>query len=625
MYLNEHTKLSTPCYSENTDPNVQDCCGHLNNVGAANVRPNHPDVSGECCTHSVPMDCCHHPLRLWLIKYSITGTAKFIGQAWVVAPDLKSAQCVFGKNSQFNGFVERIKINEITEVFPSPEPVLIMEDSAAVIDKRNLHTYPFLLKSDFLIYQTELNANIAKAIQESWEQFRKRFKSEVYNSMYGDNYITITPQEDSVTIVHAESGVTSGDYGQTENAQLDFNTNTQFNVTYATVDSQGHITGIADKTITIPTTEATQSLHGLMSALDKQKLDEIGIDTTNTTALTPANELFDSVANNNVIQLHKIAKTGTFSDLLNIPDGKLTIKKNNTTIGEFTDNADTDTEISLVVNDGELNIKYNNGSLGTFTADQSNDTVVNLPLVKHKGTLIELDNNNSLNIPTEIDDSIQTSTDTWSSNKIHNEIDNAIGKGELIIQKNGTNLPVNYSNNQTKQAFGANDYDYCIVNIPVPTQTSELTNNGEGTVGYPFITKAVNNLENYYTEAEVDNLLSQLETNIDWKEAVNTYADIATTYPNPQDGWTVNVKDTDYTYRWDGTNWIAISANAIPLATQSVNGLMSATDKTKLDGIEQLAQKNVQSDWNQSNTQADDYIKNKPVIPTITFRQWQTT
>lgn len=347
MYVNEHTKLSTPCYSENTDPNVKDCCGHLNNVGASNVRPNHPDVSGECCTSPVPMDCLHHPLRLWLIKYSITGTAKFIGQAWIVAPDLKSAQCVFGKNSQFNGFVERIKINEITEVFPSPEPVLIMEDSAAILDKRNLHTYPFLLKSDFLIYKTELNANLAKAIQDSWEQFRKQFKTEVYASMTGDNYITITPQEDSVTIIHAPSGVIEGTYGQDNDSQLDFNTNTQFNVVSATVDSQGHITSIGTKAITIPTIEVTQSLHGLMSALDKQKLDEIGIDTTNTTALTPANELF-----NNVIQLHKIAKTGTFSDLLNIPDGVLTInypKGDGTTETKtFTDNADTNETITIL-------------------------------------------------------------------------------------------------------------------------------------------------------------------------------------------------------------------------------------------------------------------------------------
>jgi hypothetical protein len=30
----------------------------------------------------------------------------------------------------------------------------------------------------------------------------------------------------------------------------------------------------------------------------------------------------------------------------------------------------------------------------------------------------------------------------------------------------------------------------------------------------------------------------------------------------------------------------------------------------------------IQSDWSQSNTSAKDYIKNKPTISTITFRQW---
>lgn len=88
-----------------------------------------------------------------------------------------------------------------------------------------------------------------------------------------------------------------------------------------------------------------------------------------------------------------------------------------------------------------------------------------------------------------------------------------------------------------------------------------------------------------YTKNEVDNKFSALETNIDWKEAVATYDDIITTYPTPDDGWTVNVKDTDYTYRYNGTEWITISANAIPKATQSIDGLQSKEDKTKLDNI----------------------------------------
>ena len=86
-----------------------------------------------------------------------------------------------------------------------------------------------------------------------------------------------------------------------------------------------------------------------------------------------------------------------------------------------------------------------------------------------------------------------------------------------------------------------------------------------------------------YTRNEVDNKFSALETAIDWKESVATFADIVTAYPNPEDGWTVNVKDTDYTYRWNGTEWVAISANAIPKATQGVDGLLAKEDKANYD------------------------------------------
>lgn len=96
-------------------------------------------------------------------------------------------------------------------------------------------------------------------------------------------------------------------------------------------------------------------------------------------------------------------------------------------------------------------------------------------------------------------------------------------------------------------------------------------------------------LDNMYTKSEVDNKFSALETSTVWKPPVDTYDDIATTYPKPSDGWTVNVNDTDYTYRYDGTKWILISANAIPNATSDVNGLMTSADKTKLDGIAENA------------------------------------
>lgn len=42
--------------------------------------------------------------------------------------------------------------------------------------------------------------------------------------------------------------------------------------------------------------------------------------------------------------------------------------------------------------------------------------------------------------------------------------------------------------------------------------------------------------------------------------------------------------------------------------------------KTKLDNIETGAEVNVQSDWNQSDNSADDYIKNKPTLGTSAYK-----
>lgn len=69
-------------------------------------------------------------------------------------------------------------------------------------------------------------------------------------------------------------------------------------------------------------------------------------------------------------------------------------------------------------------------------------------------------------------------------------------------------------------------------------------------------------------------------------------------------------------------------------ATEQGKGLSSNdftnTLKTKLDGIEAGAQVNVQSNWNQDDSEADDYIKNKPnilstTVLTSTLTAGQTT
>ena len=61
------------------------------------------------------------------------------------------------------------------------------------------------------------------------------------------------------------------------------------------------------------------------------------------------------------------------------------------------------------------------------------------------------------------------------------------------------------------------------------------------------------------------------------------------------------------------------------MATDTEDGLMSGGDKSKLDGIASGAEVNVQPDWNQATTTADDYIKNKPTITTPVQSDWAET
>lgn len=65
----------------------------------------------------------------------------------------------------------------------------------------------------------------------------------------------------------------------------------------------------------------------------------------------------------------------------------------------------------------------------------------------------------------------------------------------------------------------------------------------------------------------------------------------------------------------DGSGVLSATDTTYSDATTITAGLMSASDKTKLDGIASGAEVNVQADWNESNSASDAYIANKPSIP----------
>ena len=190
--------------------------------------------------------------------------------------------------------------------------------------------------------------------------------------------------------------------------------------------------------------------------------------------------------------------------------------------------------------------------------------------LKVDGTSITIDGNGVVHGAT-IDDAFSLTSENAVQNKVvkakFDEVDQKINANETTISshKNDQNNP----HNVTKSQLNLGNVE----DKSSETIRSEITKENVTTaLGYTP-----------YTPNEVDNKFSTLETNIQWKEAVDTFSDISTTYPDPQDGWTVNTKNNDYTYRYDGTKWIAISANAIPKATDSVDGLLTKEDHANYD------------------------------------------
>ena len=92
------------------------------------------------------------------------------------------------------------------------------------------------------------------------------------------------------------------------------------------------------------------------------------------------------------------------------------------------------------------------------------------------------------------------------------------------------------------------------------------------------------------------------------------YANKASFPTSGEEGKIYVAKDTNKSYRWSGSSYIELST--YDTATQSASGLMSAADKTKLDGIETGATKTdapVNADWDATSGLAK--ILNKPTIP----------
>lgn len=167
----------------------------------------------------------------------------------------------------------------------------------------------------------------------------------------------------------------------------------------------------------------------------------------------------------------------------------------------------------------------------------------------------------------------------------------------LTIQVNGSNV----------QTFSANASSNATANIVVPTKTSDITNDSDYVSDASYV-----HTDSNFTAAEKTKLSgveagAEVNVQSDWTQADSTADDYIKNKPNIPDV-------SDYYDKTEMDTFLAAKVDKVTGKDLSTNDYTDA-EKTKLGGIAAGAEVNVQSDWNQSDNTADDFIKNKPSIP----------
>ncbi len=85
-----------------------------------------------------------------------------------------------------------------------------------------------------------------------------------------------------------------------------------------------------------------------------------------------------------------------------------------------------------------------------------------------------------------------------------------------------------------------------------------------------------------------NNVATQLETETlkIFKPAVSTYADLSTTYPTPENGWTVTVNGENpvVSYRYNGTEWVNLGViSSVDKATNTTLGVVRGGGNVNID------------------------------------------
>ena len=180
------------------------------------------------------------------------------------------------------------------------------------------------------------------------------------------------------------------------------------------------------------------------------------------------------------------------------------------------------------------------------------------------------------------------------------EIDNA---GYLTGYTETDPTVPSWAKAENKPTYTASEVGAISTATTIPTATSQLTNDSNFVVDASYV-----HTDNNYTSTEkskLSGIAEGAEVNVqpDWNQTGTTADDYIKNKP------TIPTATSQLT---NDSNFVVDASYA------HTDNNYSTTEKNKLNGIAEGAEVNVQSDWNQTGTTADDYIKNKPTIPTTT-------
>lgn len=256
------------------------------------------------------------------------------------------------------------------------------------------------------------------------------------------------------------------------------------------------------------------------------------------------------------------------------------------------------------VNNATLTIQKNGTSVGTFTANASSNKSINITVPTSAADVSALPASTKYGASIAV--SINT-TDYKVTTTLKDQDGNTLGTAQ-VIDLPLESVVVNGSYDSTNKKIVLTLQSGSTIDIPVGDLVaglqSEITSTNKLSSD---LVDDTNHTHKFVTAAQITKLngiAAGAEVNVqsDWDQTTTTADDYIKNKPS------IPTKTSDLT---NDSNFVS-DANYV-----HTDNNYTTTEKNKLSGIAAGAEVNVQANWAQTTTTADDYIKNKPTLATV--------